>query len=403
MHGKLRVIETFISILIEGLLVYLILVPYYASANHWLFIKPLAWMLLPLILLFSIFQYGFKWDNFIPYFIVSLLIFALGVYIHFPIVLAFITAMLLFWRMSQALNGNTLNHLWMIYAATLSTIFLYLLILSLFHVEFAHRSWFLLFFFIQTMLTIVLHFTQAVKRGGFEWKMARSYGLTVMAVFVIACLFAGIGSYVSKIVRFIIELIALGVFYVVQGILLVLRGKNFEEIWNKMKNGDQADNDHTDKLAQMSHYHPPNSYHWLAILLVVLGSLLILYLLKKKWGDGGFGKGRTHLSQKPYAGTLTRPIELKRDKMKIKPPKDPVRLELFKLQKKLFKHSGGRIESETVGEWLGRLPINGVEATVIRSIYEKVRYGKKHVNEMELQKYRETLADIQSRFERPEK
>ncbi|MGV3487925.1 MAG: hypothetical protein ACO1OC_04990 [Tuberibacillus sp.] len=94
----------------------------------------------------------------------------------------------------------------------------------------------------------------------------------------------------------------------------------------------------------------------------------------------------------PFVGVRT---ETPR-KRKLRAPKDPVRQELYQLEKRLNKTPYARMTNDTVNTWLKRLPGSDMEKSIISSIYEKVRYGYKHITSHEWESYRLSLDSVRT-------
>jgi hypothetical protein len=403
---KLKPTDILVSILMESLLIYLSLVPFGGGDNPWLFAKPFAIMLAASLVLFAVFQLLMKWDSFTLNFIASLAVFALGLALGLTIIISFLTAMFLLWRLTDALNGNTLNHLWIVYMVTLCLSFLYIIFLGVLNMDFPHRSWFIILFFIQTFLTVLLHFLQVAKNGQFGKKMSTSYTLTFGGIILIALLFAGIGPFVSKILGFVIAWIGLAVFYVVQffwRLIMAISSRNFESIFKEMKKANDQQADKTHKLAEASIYHQMNHNTIIGVIFVIIVGLIVFFYLRKKWHRDGNRKVSKDIHRQAFNGEMKRSIGWGGKKAKIKAPKDRVRLEIFQLQKRWAEQKEGRIGYETMGEWLGRIPSLGREFSIIRKIYEKVRYGKKAIDEAEWNRYHQAMTTVKEQIKKPEK
>lgn len=401
---KSKPIDLLICLLIESLLVFMVLVPFSGGSNPWLFIKPFSVLLAIAVVLFLIFQYIFKWDNFVLYFLIAVVVFGVGIVLGLSIIFSMITAMFLLWRVTDALNGNTLSHLWMIYVVIVGVTFLYIILVGLLDSGFPHLSRYIIFFFTETFLTVLSHFFQVQRLGKFGTKMSASYSMTFGGIIVIALIFAGVGPYISKALRFILEWLGIIIFFVVQALLSFFhKNSDLDKIWKNITKGRDETHKQTDQLAHLSKYHTPESFTIIGIIVAIIVGLIVFFYLKKKWHRDGHRKRRLNLHQQAFTGEMNNSIVYGGKKRKVKPPKDPVRLALFQLQKKLFKQTEGRIGFETLGEWLGRLPGTDQQASIIRTIYEKVRYGKKTIQPEELKAYQQAVTTVKDQIYDSEK
>jgi hypothetical protein len=112
--------------------------------------------------------------------------------------------------------------------------------------------------------------------------------------------------------------------------------------------------------------------HLLMILIVVVIIGLAFYFFKR-WQ---FAIEASHKLE-TTSGTfhITKEDKKSRFFSYLKAPKDPIRAQLFHLQKKWRKREEGRLKYETVGEWLSRLTKDAPLKAAIQSTYESVRYG----------------------------
>ncbi|WP_408006670.1 hypothetical protein ACJROX_18440 [Pseudalkalibacillus sp. A8] len=77
-----------------------------------------------------------------------------------------------------------------------------------------------------------------------------------------------------------------------------------------------------------------------------------------------------------------------------KPPSNPIRKQLYKLEKKMGKYTFGRYTHESVSEWMERINAPKELQGEINRIYKRVRYGDKEVLETEAEEYRNSIAKM---------
>ena len=78
----------------------------------------------------------------------------------------------------------------------------------------------------------------------------------------------------------------------------------------------------------------------------------------------------------------------------IKPPANQIRKQLFDLERKAMKYGVGRQTGETLSEWLQKIPGDTNSKNIIRSIYEKVRYGAKQPERQEVLQYKNHMKNL---------
>ncbi|MCF6408356.1 hypothetical protein [Pseudalkalibacillus salsuginis] len=79
---------------------------------------------------------------------------------------------------------------------------------------------------------------------------------------------------------------------------------------------------------------------------------------------------------------------------KSKPPSNPIRKQLFKLEKKMGKYTFGRYVHESVSEWMERINAPKELQGKIDPIYQKVRYGEQNVLNKEAEEYRKSIYEM---------
>ncbi len=77
-----------------------------------------------------------------------------------------------------------------------------------------------------------------------------------------------------------------------------------------------------------------------------------------------------------------------------KPPSNPIRKQLFKLEKKMGKYTFGRYAHESVSEWMERINAPKELQGKIDRIYQKVRYGEQDVLNKEAEEYRKSISKM---------
>ncbi len=75
-------------------------------------------------------------------------------------------------------------------------------------------------------------------------------------------------------------------------------------------------------------------------------------------------------------------------KIKTLPPVDPVRLEIYKLEK---KGKVPRKHGEIVESWFERISQNQDTTLFLKELYNKVRYGEVAVSKEEVQLFKDTI------------
>jgi len=384
--------------------IYAACVPF-GGSHPWLFIKSFGCQFVMTCIAFSIFFFRLKWRHYWPYFIVALAVAGLGIMLHLPMILSFCCAMLLFWRLYCALTGETAENLWMVYLATCAVIFFYLILFGLFNRHFLYESGFFLVFLCQTALAVSLHFIRTIKDGRVIKKLAGSYGLTLTGLIAAAGLLALIVPTLFKALTYLVGVAAYGLFNAVQAIgrlILSKRGDRINKAWEKVQQA-RKDNYEARHQWQDTIHHWSFPTFWIAFFLVVIVSAVIFISLRKYWSIDQRKINEGTVTQAPHTSQWQPPVGAESRKRRRKPPKDRVRLEMYRLERKLGQTDEGRNANETVSEWLSRLPLEQTEKTLIRTIYERVRYGKKVVKEEDFASYKRAVLSLADRIRKSKK
>lgn len=142
-------------------------------------------------------------------------------------------------------------------------------------------------------------------------------------------------------------------------------------------------NFHKNHAKNMQHHSSSFPTEWIWILLVCVALLLIVLYVRKKirMTQLNVSMDTQRTESTPASGIG------KRRKRRVKPPKDTVRRLFFQLQKKLAATGMGRFESESVGDWFGRLDLGASQKDTVASEYRKVRYGEEALSAEEHSRY----------------
>jgi hypothetical protein len=125
------------------------------------------------------------------------------------------------------------------------------------------------------------------------------------------------------------------------------------------------------KKAANDHGHTTMTLNYVYLIIVAACIGLLIYYIKKK---------RVHLLvTSDYLSSVemnTAGLRQERGlffKNRVKPPEDPIRREIFYLEKYAYKLKLGRYPYETLDEWWNRMGL--IETEAINQTYDKVRYG----------------------------
>jgi hypothetical protein len=130
------------------------------------------------------------------------------------------------------------------------------------------------------------------------------------------------------------------------------------------------------------------NFVYLFIIAACIG-ILIYYIRKKRVNflltNDYFSTAEFHNGgQRPERGLFFR--------NRVKPPEDPIRREIFQLEKYAYKLHLGRLPFETLDEWWRRMGLKNTQA--IHQIYDKIRYGMARSSQEEQVQVKEVTLKI---------
>ncbi|GGE37787.1 hypothetical protein GCM10011391_15770 [Pullulanibacillus camelliae] len=408
---RMRGIETLLILMVEYLLVYTIMVPfnYQHGHNPWLLGWPLAGILILMSALFGGLARKVKRYPMLLYFVITLACIGLGYWWGMTIFAAVGTAFLLFWRLSEWLEGTTKEMFWKIFSATFGFGIAYDFLLKIFVPHFPERSLFVLLPLIQVFLIVASYLLTKEVRGG-NHVLTASYGIVLAGALAAGGLLVLIGPYLGwLLVKILLGLFLVAYFIVdvvMKGILFLLPTKHGAE---GAKPSPPPDNpllqsDYKDVARLVGDPHGHLIIDILSLIFLVIIGVVVVLLIRHR---------RFSLIRK----NETKPIIMRRDEKDklfsmateatlvkpVRPPKNAIRLSLYQLQKKLSKGDHQRRAPETLNEWLARLPIHSQSKQIVQSVYEKVRYGERSINAQELSDYKQAIAAIYRQLQHKKK
>ncbi|SIT85560.1 protein of unknown function [Edaphobacillus lindanitolerans] len=77
-----------------------------------------------------------------------------------------------------------------------------------------------------------------------------------------------------------------------------------------------------------------------------------------------------------------------------RPPADPVRREVYRLEKRMARRSRGRRPGQTFGEWLSDLGTDGEAAGMLEDVYSRIRYAEEPLSKREIDDFRLLIRKI---------
>ncbi|HET6872351.1 MAG TPA: hypothetical protein VFH42_05120 [Sporolactobacillaceae bacterium] len=281
--------------------------------------------------------------------------------------IAFVFGVLLLWRTFDVFKGDTFERLWIILAVTFGLSLIYSYGLPPFYVGLPDHRPIMLLLVIETLCIFI---TQLVFTG---LRQKRDRGVLTRSYIVL---------FLSSLA--LLALIGKGLMTLFGHISL--RPKN--QHYSYSQHGGLPKTQPEIVQGTATDFHMP---YWAIAIIGIVGLLIILLiiigLVKWKWGSGYFQKGKQTKMLTGRVEKLEGHVEKPVRKRKRRAPKDPVRLELFRLERRLKTSPHGRHPFDTVHSWFQRLPINESDKATITSIYEKVRYGYKKITQSEWEGY----------------
>jgi len=390
-----------LSVLIEGLVIFLFLVPFAGGEQPWRLAGPFAAMA-------AVIAVGFLFSK--PggmplHYGAAVAAVTVGMLLGLAIGVALVVAVLLFWRTAAALRGHTERNLWPIYLITAGVAFFYAFIFGFFDLSFLHPALFMLLFAMQTVLVLALRFAQAVRSGKAWRKVPASYALAFAALVLAVVLFALVGPFLRTGLLYVAEGAAYVIYYVYVGALGLIKAMRGDSLDAGKLERLRNRNFHP-KERHWSDVNPHHSFGWLTWvgmgLLLFIIALLAIYVRNLMHERRSLMAFRRQLAGEAYAAPLGRGIAAGR-RRKPRPPKDPVRYGLFRMETELGKGEKGRRAGETIGEWFARLPVAAEEKALIRSVYETVRYGHQSVGRDERVRYKQAVDAVIEAMKKREK
>lgn len=382
-----------LSAFVEYCLIYIFLVPFDSTENQWTFAVPLSILTATTLAVYLLIRSVIKKDIFVLYFIVAVGVFFLGLALGLSLFLSFISSVLLFWRMMDALNGLTYKRLWIILIVSASASIFFAFTFGMVRPGFKDPFLFLVVLLIQAAAAYILYLLQNVK----SFKAGTHLTVFLITVFggigVMAALLRYVGPYIAAAVRYVLLGASMALFYII-GLIFALFSALIGDT-SKFKQIEKSLTGKTNKkgLEYSNQYYNPHQWDWLGIVLLIVVAIAVFYILRRRWMarkklKPGF---RQTVVAKHSAVEKGSNSFLKR---RYKAPKNPVRQLLFQLQMKLRKSNDGRSGSETVEEWLERLPTGPEDKSVITNAYQKVRYGNQPISQSEVNTYNQAIKDL---------
>ncbi|RYL92241.1 hypothetical protein [Sporolactobacillus sp. THM19-2] len=166
-------------------------------------------------------------------------------------------------------------------------------------------------------------------------------------------------------------------------------GARIQEAFHGSNASDQM-NERADKMSQIPPYQ---DYSFLIGACIIAAVILILILL--------FKKRRIHLTGAIMPARVQSVISPRHPDKKNRrrrfgrliPPKNPVRKNIFQLQKLAAKHHCTRYSSESLSEWFQRIGLYSQGLPLITG-YQKVRYGRQALSPCETKAFFQSLQHI---------
>lgn len=340
--------------------------------------------LVPLVLLVQKYNEKAKWLYLV---LILPIMFAAGTFVNFSIYSTGLIGLLIFWRGLSLYND---------YSGHSDTLFIFLSfligILLIIYSSVLHYPYQIL---IVSLLILQIIF---VLSGLFlsKWSSLGEDRLRFIAYFLkVIGAAAVVGSAITLILKYI-QTILFGIFTALAWLLSFLSIpvlKILQFIINLFYQGERKPQNYKEGPGKFAgayreHVsHNPNYFYW---LIIITGIVVLIYYIKKR---------KVHvLSSGGYFSSLElNNDELRQErglllKKRLKPPADPIRREIFLLEKYAAKLGVGRLQYETLDEWWKRIEL--MDTSDINQIYSKIRYGMIHSTPKEQDYVKEIASTI---------
>ncbi|UCZ52430.1 DUF4129 domain-containing protein [Bacillus shivajii] len=316
-------------------------------------------------------------------------IFLLGVLLNFEVYASALLSVLLFWRVLTLYEDPEQDRETKLFFLTFGFALVFYLLFYQLHSNYA----FLVIIFIQFFHVLLYKSTISIfKASGqndevsprIKWVVGGLFTLSGLSV-LIGMLYPAVKAvflFGASLVAHISYTVAQPIFYFFGFLqpedqeLDIAEGDYEEGLDNFMEEMRQTDVEDT--------FIGSMSFYW--ILLSILLIIAFIYILKMKW----------NFEKKSDAGNLTSDISVKPEKKrsfieqltKRFLTKNDVRKWLYELEVVAAKYGYGRGYSETLAEWLFRLPLEDSVKQTILNTYQSVRYADKPVKGKERDDYK---------------
>ncbi|GGH77121.1 hypothetical protein JOD43_001286 [Pullulanibacillus pueri] len=403
MSIRTQPIECLLTFTMDMLIVYIISAPlWFIYTQTWQSMVPVLVMTALTYGLFLATGYLISSPSLVIYLMLSLVVFGVGLILNVPMVLSFMMAMLLLWRVTHSLEGTSAKVLWDLLLMTSGFLFMYCIFITWTQPDFSSSWLFVVLFFVLALNVFSLHL---IKSETLNKSLVLSYAWIFVGLGVFGAFIQGIGSSLYWAFLQLSDRVAYGIFYPLSLILSSLKGG---------KEGVS----HTYKPhVVMPHHlkdHPYATSQYPSSISTLIGLIAVLLILVALLGGGIILYKKTkkqHVTQERMRKrTIYRPDAVAPHSQayalsqssesieEVSSPKDTVRTQLVRLQKRLEKSAARRLTNETVSEWVERLPAGHEEKEIIRDVYEKVRYGAHAIHANELNRYKKAIETVISHF-----
>ncbi|MFC7393753.1 hypothetical protein [Scopulibacillus cellulosilyticus] len=385
------------AVIFEWIFIYTLFVPFYSG--HWQLFLPLLILAVIYAILFTLVRKKFPSVSMAVYFGIALVPMIVGyVIFDFHLLLTLIIGVLFYFRSIRLFAEKTSASIWQLFFGyTVLAIFYYLFIHFLVQGAFHHRFVFIILLAFQFLTTTLIIACQNQMSG-----MSKGLPLFMLGFFFVALAAAGLVLVLKTVLIAVIQFLVKGIaFLIIEGTSVLFNwlvtpfvSKEKEERLKQVLH--VSDNPMLIKRYVIA-YHPPSYLSWMIIgVLIALAIIIMLFLRKRKLLlDNGQMNAHSHL----IGDTIN--IDVKKRSINRKrrhhPPKDPVRLGMYKMQNFARKIGLGRYSHESLDEWLSRTGLLRSSGSV-KDFYDKTRYGGKELTKEELVDYNATLKQMKEDF-----
>ncbi|TCP31792.1 hypothetical protein EV207_102285 [Scopulibacillus darangshiensis] len=384
-------------IVFEWLFIYTLLVPFYSG--HWQLFTPLLFLAAIFGVLFALVRSIFPKASMAAYFLITLVTVVAGyVIFNFHPLVALIVGVLFYFGSTRLYEKRTSETVWLLFFAyTVIAVAYYMFVPFLMQGVFQGRFIFILLLAVQFLAAILMIYSVNLDSG-----MSQGMPLFIIGFFIVSLAVAGFILVLKPVLFSIVNFLIRGAAFIIIEVMAFLFNLLVTPFVSEKKD---------DKLKQVFHmsdspmkdqqhfadYQPPNVLIWVAVAILVCLAVVIVIILRKRKLRAD---SRENHTQEPLFGeAIDTNVKKKFNRKKRqRPPKDPVRLGMYKIHRFARKLGAGRYSYESLDEWLVRTDPSAKASSRVKALYDKARYGGQLLTREELADYSAALKHMKEDF-----